>query len=47
VQNEKRITTLGGGDLRKLREEFIASERAPIPEGPKTDWRDGQPLEEL
>lgn len=47
VRNENRITTLGGGNLRKLRDEFQASQRALIPEGPTEDWRDGQPLSQL
>ena len=47
VRNEKRIDTIGGGNLRKLREEFIVSQRAPIPTEPTTDWRTGQPLTEL
>lgn len=47
VRNEPRITTLGGGDLRKAREEFMASQRAMIPEGPVVDWRDGKPLTEM
>lgn len=42
-----RFTTLGGGDLRKSREEFLASGRAMIPEGPTTDWRDGADLRTL
>ena len=48
VRNENRITTLAQyTDLRKAREEFIASQRALIPTEPTTDWRDGAPLSSL
>lgn len=42
-----RFTTIGGGNLRQAREEFLASGRAMIPTGPTTDWRDGAELRTL
>lgn len=48
VLRENRTTTLGQWtDLVKAREEFQASQRVLIPTEPTTDWRDGQPLEEM
>lgn len=47
VRHEPRFTTLAGDNLRRLREEFLLTQRAPIPETPTHDWRTGQRLEEV
>jgi len=48
LRNELRTTTIAQWtNLRQAREEFQASQRALIPTGPTSDWRDGKPLSEL